>query len=163
MNEDGEGWLCDDNLGGDLSLILPYCDIAFRKGVVDTLLAMGLDKEAIEEGLEKNADMWRNHYIEKAFKVQYEPLKINFFGTKNFEPLPDADLNHKQAWIKMRKYEYYCNHKKSVDLYGFVEPDMMISKEELTTLKNYLEVENAKRLDFIEQHKNNSAKTKKLC
>lgn len=44
----GENWIIDENLGGDFSLIMPYCDIAFRKGVVDTLLAMGMNKEAIE-------------------------------------------------------------------------------------------------------------------
>lgn len=158
----GEGWICDEKLGGDLSLMMPYCDIAFRKGVVDTLVAIGMNREAIEEGLEKNADMWRDLYIEKAFETTYEPIMINFFGRDDFKPLPSADLEHKQAWIKMRKYEYYCEHKKSVDLYGVVEPEMLLTKEELISLKNYLEIENAKRLEFIEQYKNPSSKTKIL-
>lgn len=158
----GENWICDENLGGDLCLMLPYCDIAFRKGVVDTLVAIGMNKEAIEEGLEKNADMWRNSYIERAFRIKYEPLITNFLGGEDFEPLPDADLQHKEAWIKMRKYEYYCNHKKSVDLYGIVDPEMILSQEELISLKSYLNIENAKRLEFIDQHKNKRGITKKL-
>ena len=158
----GEGWICDEKLGGDLSLILPYCDIAFRKGVVDTLVAMGMNKEAIEEGLEKNANMWRNIFIDRAFSVQYEPIVFNFAGGEDFKPLPCADFDHKQAWIKMRKFEYYCKHKKSVDLYGVVEPEMLLSREEFIKLKSYLDVENAKRIEFIEQHKNRNSKTKKI-
>lgn len=158
----GKNWIIDENLGGNFSLIMPYCDIAFRKGVVDTLLAMGMNKEAIEEGLEKNSDMWRNSYMEKAFRIKYEPIMINFFGSDDFEPLPDADLEHKQAWIKMRKYEYYCDHKKSVDLYGAVEPDMLLTQEELTNLKSYLDIANAKRLEFIEQHEKQRGRTKTL-
>ena len=158
----GENWICDEKLGGDLCLMLPYCDIAFRKGVVDTLVAMGMNKEAIEEGLEKNADMWRDSFIERAFWTKYEPIQINFLETEDFEPLPKADLEHKQAWIKMRKYEYYCDHKKSVDLYGTVEPDMLLTQEELIKLKSYLDIENSKRLEFIEQHKNKRSRTKTL-
>lgn len=158
----GENWICDEKLGGDLCLMLPYCDIAFRKGVVDTLIAMGMNKEAIEEGLEKNADMWRDLFIERAFWTKYEPIQINYLGRENFEPLPEANLEHKQAWIKMRKYEYYCDHKKSVDLYGVVEPDMLLTQEELINLKSYLDIENAKRLEVIEQHKNKRSRTKTL-
>ena len=106
--------------------------------------------------------MWRNRFIERAFKVEYEPVMINLFRKENIELLPDADLEHKQAWIKMRKYEYYCDHKKSVDLYGTVEPEMLLTQEEVVSLKSYLEIENAKRLEFIEQCKNKRPKTKKL-
>lgn len=158
----GENWICDEKLGGDICMLLPYCDIAFRKGVVDTLVAMGLNKEAVEEGLEKNADIWRNLYIAQAFRNKYEPIIINYLGPKDIEPLPDADLEHKKAWIKMRKYEYYCDHKKSVDLYGVVEPDMLLTQEEIIRLKSYLDIENAKRLEVIEQHKSQRGRTKTL-
>ena len=100
--------------------------------------------------------------MEKAFRIKYEPIMINFFGSDDFEPLPDPDLEHKQAWIKMRKYEYYCDHKKSVDLYGAVEPDMLLTQEELTNLKSYLDIANAKRLEFIEQHEKQRGRTKTL-
>ena len=90
----GEGWICDDKLGGDCSLMMPYCDIAFRKGVVDTLTAMGMDKEAIEEGLEKNSDMWRNQFIDSAFKSKYDPIMFNFLGNEEFESLPKVDLEN---------------------------------------------------------------------
>ena len=160
MKNGGENWICDENLGGDLCLILPQCDIAFRKGVVDTLIAMGLNKDAIEEGLERNAKMWRNLFIERAFRVKYEPITLNLFGDKDFEPLPAADLEHKEAWIKMRKYEYYCDHKKSVDSYGSIDPEMLLTKEEIINLKIYLDEANAKRLALVEQRKN--AKSRRL-
>ena len=160
MKNGGENWICDENLGGDLCLMLPQCDIAFRKGVVDTLIAMGLNKDAIEEGLERNAKMWRNLFIERAFRVKYEPITLNLFGDKDFEPLPAADLEHKEAWIKMRKYEYYCEHKKSVDLYGSIDPEMLLTKEEIINLKIYLDEANAKRLALVEERKN--AKLRRL-
>ena len=160
MKNGGEHWICDEKLGGDLCLILPQCDIAFRKGVVDTLITMGLNKDAIEEGLERNAKMWRNLFIERAFRVKYEPITLNLFGDKDFEPLPAADLEHKEAWIKMRKYEYYCDHKKSVDSYGSIDPEMLLTKEEIINLKIYLDEANAKRLALVEQREN--AKSRRL-
>ena len=162
MKRGGEGWVCDPKLGGDFCLSMPSCDIAFRKGVVDTLSAIGMDEEAIEEGIEKNADMWRNHYMERAFSNKYEPEVINLFRPEGAEPLPYADINHRKAWIKMRKYEYYCKHKISVDLYGVVEPEMILKNEEYYELMTYLEIENSKRLELIEEYKKENNKRKKL-
>lgn len=53
MRNGGENWVIDQSLGGELFLFSTKCDYAFRKGVVDTLLAIGMDKDAIEEGIEK--------------------------------------------------------------------------------------------------------------
>ena len=166
----GENWITDKKLGGDFCMMMPDCDIAFRKGVRDTLLAIGLDKEAIEEGLEKNARMWRDIYIEKAFRNKFEPIICDFyvdFGfdsspveRKPFEPLPAVSLEHKQAWIRMRKYEYYCEHKESVVLYGDVEPDMLLTQEELSYLKSYLDIEEVKRLKVIEIYENQGTRPK---
>ena len=39
----------------------------YTEGVVDTLLAIGMDEEVIEEGLEKYADIWRDRFISSAF------------------------------------------------------------------------------------------------
>lgn len=149
IKHNGEGWICDEKLGGNMSLIMPMCDIAFRKGVLDTLVAIGMDKEVIEEGLEKNADMWRDNYINRAFEIEYEPILYNFLGSDEGKEIPPVNPKHKEAWIKMRYYEYYCDHKKSVDLYGTITPEMKISKEEVEELKKYLDVENMKRKTLI--------------
>lgn len=60
----------------------------------------------------------------------------------------------------MRKYEYYCDHKKFVDLYGSVNPNMLLTKKEVINIKAYLDEEDAKRLALIEQHEN--TKSRKL-
>ena len=49
-----------------------------------------------------------------------------------------VDPEHREKWLQLRRYEYYQRHKKSVDLYGSVEPDMLMNKEEVEELKNYL-------------------------
>ena len=67
----GENWVCDEELGGDFTMLSPVCDLGFRKGVVDTLLAIGMDEEVIEEGLEKYADIWRDRFISSAFFNKY--------------------------------------------------------------------------------------------
>lgn len=71
MRHDGSNWIVDGNLGGDLYIFSSKCDYAFRKGIVDTLLAIGMDINAIEEGIEKNADMWRDQYMNLAFADEF--------------------------------------------------------------------------------------------
>lgn len=148
----GEGWLCDEKYGGDVVYLTPVCDLGVRKGVVDTLVAIGMDREVIEEGIEKNADMWRDSFMRSAFRNQFEPVFYLISGN-NGHSLEPIDPEHKEKWIKMRKYEYYCDHKRSVDKYGVVEPEMTISQEELKELTQYLAIKNAERLYQIEQYK----------
>ena len=151
----GSNWICDEKYGGDIVYLTPVCDLGVRKGIVDTLLAIGMDWEVIEEGIEKNADMWRNHLMEMAFKNQFEPTFYSIFGNDG-SVLEPADLEHKEKWLKMRKYEYYCEHKKSVDKYGVIEPEMIMSCEELKELIKYLDIKNIERLNYVEQCKRES-------
>ena len=65
-----------------------------------------------------------------AFINEYEPV---FYLSK--AQVPPAEEEHKQNWLKMRRYEYYQRHKKSVDLYGVVSPDMLMTDEEVTELR----------------------------
>lgn len=146
MMNDGQAWLVDDNLGGDFSLLMPMCDIAFRKGVVDTLRAIGMDEEVIEEGIEKNTNLWLDKFITKAFYYQFnEPF--------NFYYISLADNEYQAAWIKMRKYEYYQAHKVSVNKYGKVIPDMLLSEEELKQLHLFLIQKRGEKLIEIEKFK----------
>ena len=160
MINGGDNWIIDNNLGGDYSLISPVCDIAFRKGVVDTLTRIGMDKELIEEGLEKYSSVWRDKYMNLAFEYEYNPVfpsfellyednnKVNLY--KKLEP---ADELFKANWLKVRKYDYYQKHKESVDKYGVVESDMLISENDANSIKEYLYVNGNKRKEYINKVK----------
>lgn len=148
----GENWICDENYGGDIMFLTPVCDLGFRKAVIDTLSAIGMNKEVIEEGLEKYADIWRERFMNAAFRNQYEPIMYNFLCSLSDEKqneIPPVDPKHKEAWMKMRLYEYYCNHKDSIESYGKVTPEMKMTKEEVKELETYLNEENKKRLELI--------------
>lgn len=146
----GEGWICDDNYGGDAMLFCSVCDLGFRKGVLDTLLAIGMNQDVIEEGLEKYSDMWREFYMSRVFNNEYSPV---FFMANPDVYLEPVDEEHKTNWIKYRKYEYYKRHKSSVDKYGTPDEDMLISEEEALALAYYLYKKHIERKQQIEEYK----------
>lgn len=163
MKNDGENWIIDENYGGDCLFLSSVCDLGFRKGIIDTLSNIGMSMDAIEEGIEKNADRWRNSFMRRAFANEYEPVFycmdfVNLFGEgepqkEKRKRLEKADPEFKEKWLKMRKYEYYQRHKDSVDKYGVVESDMLLSDEEVAALKVYLEQKHNERKVRIEQYK----------
>ena len=159
MASGGENWICDEEYGGDVLLISENCDLGFRKGVVDTLTKIGMDTEVVEEGIEKMAELWRPRYMNAAFLHKFE--YTSYFPTYeedciNLNPidLEQADSEHKEKWLKMREYEYYQRHKESVDKYGAVTPNMLMTDEEAAKLKLYLTKKNEERLARIEKFKN---------
>ena len=151
IKNNGSGWLTDESLGGDLTLLSPLCDLGFRKGVLDTLLAIGMNREVIEEGLEKYANLWRDLFISRAFYCKYS---CNFHLSDPNIPIPPIDENHEVAWIKYRKYEYYLRHKEMIDKYGNADEDMLMNEETAMKIKNYLIVKNKEREEEIENYKN---------
>lgn len=162
MRSDGENWIIDEDYGGDFVFLTPVCDLGFRKGVVDTLLKIGMSIDVIEEGIEKNADRWRDSFMSSAFSNEYEPVFLNI-GLGNFlekkehqkverKTLEPADQEFKEKWLQMRKYEYYQRHKDSVDKYGVVEPDMILSENEVEELREYLQKKHIERKTQIEQY-----------
>ncbi len=157
MRNDGENWVVDSKYGGDFFLFSPMCDYAFRKGIVDTLLAIGMDKNAIEEGIEKNIDMWLDTYMNLAFLNQYDPIFSSYRITLNEddtdEKLQDIDPVFKENWLKYRKYQYYQEHKESVEAYGVLMPEMKMTKEEVEILEGYLKEQGEFRLNQIAEFK----------
>jgi len=159
MRHGGEGWICDDNYGGDFINFSTVCDLGFRKGVVDTLSKIGMSKEAIEEGIERNVHLWRDSYMNMAFRNEFDPVFIYF---NPFNKVEDLDINkpilekvdpkHKEAWLKLRRYEYYQRHKTSVDKYGIVMPEMKMSVEEASKLAIQLDEMNLKRKTQIKEY-----------
>lgn len=137
----GENWLTDTKYGGEFICFSPLCDIGFRKGIVDTLEAIGMADETIEEGIEKNASIWRERLMNRAFNNEFEPIYLSY----NKDKLEKVNPEFRANWLKMRRYEYYQEHKDSVDKYGVVEPDMLLSKQEIDVLQEYLNEEQQKR------------------
>lgn len=112
-------------------------------GVVKTLEAIGLPQEVIEEGIEKNAELWRPSYMNQGYINVYEP----YFVAQGKPPV--TDKTHRQNWIKLKLYEYYCEHKSSVDKYGVVSPAMQMTEEEVKSLREVVAVQNEQRNSYI--------------
>lgn len=149
MISGGEGWLVDKGYGEDFINLDSNCDIGFRKGVVKTLTAIGMDIEAVEEGIEKNALLWRERYMRRAFRNKYNPI---------FLTIEPTSLEHEENWIKMRLFEYYQEHKNSVDKYGAVTPEMKMTEEEAMVINTYLKSQDEERLAYIDKCKNDPDK-----
>lgn len=118
---DGEGLLMDEAHGSDLWKMTEDCDKSFRWSVKHTLEAIGMNSDVIEEGLEKYSALWRDTYMKLAFDNRYNPLtSIPYLigRNDNFIRLSKPDEKHKEKWLELRKYEYYLEHKTSVDNYG---------------------------------------------
>ena len=145
MRNDGEGWLIPKGYDDFSIMISPDAVEIFRGGVVRTLTAIGMDPEVVEEGIEKNADMFRERYIQAGYRNEFEPV-LYHHGSP-----PPADEEHRQNWLKAKRYSYYCNHKQSVDKYGEPHPDMLITPEELKNLYDILPAQNAARRKVIEE------------
>lgn len=150
-------WLTAKGVG-NLSLLSGSDAVEiFRDGVVRTLTAIGMNAEVVEEGIEKNADMFRERYILVGFRNEFEP--VLYHG--GF--LPPADENHKQNWLRVKRYEYYRKHRQSVDKYGSAYPDMRMGKTEANNLYGVLAEQNEARKKVIEERNkkfNNSSSIK---
>jgi hypothetical protein len=149
MYHDGSNWICED----DLYVFSNRCDEIFRKGIVDTLLAIGMSYDAIEEGIEHNIDNWLESYMRLAFHNSYS---YNIFSGKPTSELPEPTKEHYEKWRKLRLYKYYQKHKESVDKYGKVLPEMLMSLSEVSELENCLAEEDKKMKARIEEFNNNT-------
>ena len=160
MRNGGENWIIDENLGGDFFIFSDKCDQAFRKGVVDTLSKIGMPIDAIEEGIEKNADKWRERYMKRAFENIYDPVMFGLFTQPdpNAQNRMEVSPKLRENWMKLHLYEYYQDHKDSVDKYGEVLDEMIISDEEVKELKKFVEEKGKERLEELEHLKKNSKK-----
>ena len=138
----GENWITDEQFENDFIFYSPECDKGVRSGVLKTLKAIGMDEAEIEEGIEKNASKWRDKMMKMAFNNIYSPLFYDYNPNitddfkeadqeETIEPLPEVDPLLEQNWLAIRKYEYYQEHKKSVDRFGEVEPEMGMTKDQL--------------------------------
>lgn len=155
MRSGGGNWIIDEKLGGDLYIFNTKCDYAFRKGIVDTLMAIGMNIDAIEEGIEKNVSKWREGHMMVAFHNLYSVLPVYSLLPSSNEKkiLEEPSQEHYEKWLKLRLYEYYIEHKDSVDKYGEVLPEMKMTKSEVIDLKKWLKVAHEERMKQIAEYK----------
>ena len=147
MLNGGDGWICDD----EFYMFNPDCDKVFRDGIFKTLTAINMDEERVEEGIEKNRDLWLEKWIKTAFNNIYD----SFWDFFSIDDLPKVSEDHFNMWRRLRIYEYYNDHKNFVDKYGKVLDGMIMKDEEVEELKKKLDIEDFKRHKVIEEfHKN---------
>ena len=115
-------------------------DLNFRNVVVNMLTMIGMDEEVVNEGLEKNSELWLDKYMEIAFD------KETTFKVNENEDMISLGKLHKM-WKDVRLFEYYQNHKEWVDKYGKVSDEMVMPKEEYITMKNIVDEQAQLRKD----------------
>lgn len=142
MMNGGDNWIVEDEYGGDFISFDESGDIGFRRSIFKTLTQIGMDSDVVEEGIEKYASMWRDSWINRAFRNHFEPILgqviYPLYDGQNVPPvapLPPASEELKEKWIRLRKYEYYRDNKDSVDKYGEADGDMLMSSDEAEELR----------------------------
>lgn len=147
--QDGEGWIMPEGYD-EMSLMLGRnVEHMVRGGIIKTLQAIGMDSEVIEEGLEKNSNLWLNKCINRSFSNLFEP-HFYLYGS----PAP-ASSTHKADWIAAREYEYYKRYQAAVDKYGKPTPSMQLSADQYKALIVRLTDSDTQRRAFLEQWKSN--------
>lgn len=146
----GKNWIMPKGYDEISLLFSEDFDKIIRCGVVNTLKAIGMNKDVIEEGLEKYADIWRSKAMEVSFTHLFEPT---FFMIMSKFP---ADKEHKQNWLMDREYQYYRIHKDSINKYGNLTPAMQMTPEQHAKLGDILQKQNTQRKKLLEAWKNKS-------
>lgn len=144
MRHGGDGWLMPAGFDEFSLLFSNQVDVMFRGGVVKTLSAIGMNREVIEEGIELNADLWRDRYMNLSFSHEFEPV-VFLKGSPE-----KASEEFRQNWLTLRNYNYYNNHKRVVDLYGTKANGMDMSEEEAKQLQALVEMQATQRRALVQ-------------
>ena len=150
MRGGGEHWLMPKGFDEFSLLFSPDVDVMFRGGVVKTLTAIGMDREVIEEGIEKNAGLWRRSYMLSGFRHEFEPI-VYFKGS----PKP-ASEEFKENWLALREFKYYVEHGKSVDKYSEPTPYMLLNLQQVRELEEVVKKQAAERKAFVKAWEQNT-------
>ena len=159
MINGGEGWLVDPAYGGDFSSMKDKCEKQFRQGVIKTLTAIGLDRETIEICLEKYSNIWLNKMINTSFNNTFEythsfpTIDDNTVNLNSYE-MPKADPLFREAWIKLKRYYYYQEHKQYVNMINGMNDVANLTEEEISKIKKYVELNSHLRQQAIITFKN---------
>lgn len=158
MINGGEGWIVDSMYGGDFSTMEDKCESQFRKGVITTLTTIGLDREVIKICLEEYSNIWLNKMINTSFENTYEythtfptisdnVIYLNSYEMHKSEPL------FRESWIKLRRYDYYQEHKKYVDMVNGMRDVANLSNDEISKLRDFVEFKSRSRKQTINAFK----------
>ena len=109
----------------------PDYDRLFRSEISDGIAKLGIEKKFIEIGLESNADLWRTPTMVRSFVNRYYPR-----GTQDPQNIMPQ---HCKWWLKKREYEYYQEHKDSVDNYGLETRNMDLNEMHLGDVNRQIE------------------------
>lgn len=123
-------------------------DKMFRQTVVNDMTAVGIDPHSVEVGLETNANLWREGAMLQTFKNRYYPIEsemtLGSFLRRG---------KHEDAWLKLREYEYYQDHKAVVDEVGSTTNAMMITPYQVGVLTQINEKFHQKRQAVLAKNK----------
>ena len=88
-----------------------------------------------------------------AFHNLYSVSRFSLNGSED-KTLEEPSQEHYEKWMKLRLYEYYIEHKDSVDKYGEILPEMQMTESEVIELKKWLEGAHEERMKQIAEYKN---------
>ena len=134
-------------------------DKIFRNKVKETITELGVSECNVEFALEKSAALWRPEAMKVAFLNRYpqcgmsdyvrcgkrfnrgseDDRQISYYNERAWQLLPLGKLTDSQKalynqWIALREYEYYQEHKKTINQLGLATPNMQISKNDALEL-----------------------------
>ena len=99
--------------------------------------------------VELEAASWFLSPAQNATKTsQIAPLL--YAGSNSEFPQPSDE--HLEKWLKIRSYDYYIEHKESVDRYGGISPGIYIEPQEEIELREWLKEEHDKQKRLIEEY-----------
>lgn len=158
MINGGEGWIVDSMYGGDFSSMEDKCETQFRKGVITTLCAIGLNRKIIEISLEEYSDLWLNKMINTSFDNTYEythtfPVIKDNSVNLNSNQMQKSEIVFRNAWIKLRRYDYYQEHKKYIDMINGMRDVANLSNDEVSKLRDFVEMKSYSRKQSINAFK----------
>lgn len=159
MINGGEGWIVDSMYGGDFSAMEDQCVNKFKNGVLQTLTAIGMDKIVIENCLQEYSDIWFSKMLNQSFNNVFEyihsfPVVGENVIDLNIYEMHKCDSEFKNAWIKLKRYEYYLENKEIIDRYGDMRDVANFTEEEVNELRRFVDLKSSARRHAIETFKN---------
>ncbi len=123
-------------------------DKIFRQTVLNDMTNLGIDQHSVEVGLETNAKLWREGAMHHTFKNRYYPnateMSIGDFLRRG---------KHEDAWVKLREYQYYQEHKAVIDEVGCATNAMLITPYQVGVLTQINEKYHQKRQAVLAKNK----------
>ena len=158
MINGGEGWIVDSTYGGDFSTMDDKCVEQFRKGVFHTLISIGIDADVIDFCLQEYSDMWFSKMLNQSFNNMFEcthsfPIIDGNAVDLNTYDMHKSEPEFRRAWIKLRKYEYYLENKKIIDMFEDMRDVASLTKSDVQKLREFVDVKSSSRRHAISAFK----------